>query len=156
MDFVELVLKRTSKYLKKLSITEDFDGGELQIIEYLIKANERRLQQSPEQEHQKQEMRLGRPAMAQGLQEDGSIIGAESTSWKIFGTTAFDNNNDGDGCELEELLLKDTKLSSESYNLAARLDMRGLCDLPWCITNPIPRHSRLSNHAVERLTPRNP
>ncbi|KAF9983579.1 hypothetical protein BGZ65_001643 [Modicella reniformis] len=126
-DFVELVLKRTNRHLKKLSISGDFNGQEWQVIEYLINANGKRLQQPPEHEQQKQERRLGQPAMTQGLQEDGSIIGAESTSRKIFGTTALDNNNGGDGgCELEEL-----NLSSKSYNMTTLLlDMRALCDLP--------------------------
>lgn len=94
---MDLVLKKTGKRLKRLSIRGKFANARLQFLEHLSKASERQ---------QEQQQQYGKTSMAQDLLTDESgQVGAESRDGHNSGQ---DHDNGGDfGFELEELLLKD-------------------------------------------------
>ncbi|KAK3827940.1 MAG: hypothetical protein J3Q66DRAFT_321431 [Benniella sp.] len=105
-SFVDLVLERTGKRLKRLSILGKFTDARLRILEHLIKASEMRQEQ---QQYEKM-------AMARD--------GTESRSGH--------NNDGGYGFELEELLLKDIR-SYTKFGHGTRwikLDSGWLYDFP--------------------------
>jgi len=126
-DIVDLVLKKTSKRLKKLSISGNFSGARLQFFEYLIKANEKRHKQQPQQPQQGQEGQGGQEGrMAHGLLMDESVKDETSKN----GDGQDSDIDDDHAFKLEELVLRDIHgYRTIDYN-RTKLDLQWLYCFP--------------------------
>ncbi|KAG0219663.1 hypothetical protein BGX31_011238 [Mortierella sp. GBA43] len=97
--FIESILKHTTKHLKRLSITGYFAEQELEIVKYLIEANEKRQ-----------------------LQGESSADGAAGSNQDV----KFDGSSDRGCSGLDELMLRDINYSFQRHEMLPSLDLTGL------------------------------
>ncbi|KAF9344588.1 hypothetical protein BGX34_005498, partial [Mortierella sp. NVP85] len=108
-EFIDLVLKRTSKNLKKLSIIGDVGMQEFGVLAYLIEAYENRKQRMEQKKRTQKE---------------------DNQSQDVHALEAPLDANDDEGCsQLEELVLQDANLSRR-YNERSGLNLTWLLQFP--------------------------
>ncbi|KAK3827967.1 MAG: hypothetical protein J3Q66DRAFT_321536 [Benniella sp.] len=109
-EFIDLVLKRTSKDLKKLSIIGDVGVQEFGVLAYLIEAHENRKRR---------------------MEQEGQIQKKDSQSQDVQTLDAAQDVEDDDQgcCQLEELVLQDANLSRR-YHERAGLKLTWLLQFP--------------------------
>ncbi|KAK3828004.1 MAG: hypothetical protein J3Q66DRAFT_394318 [Benniella sp.] len=117
---VDDVLRRMNKRLKKLSISGNFSGAYLSFLKLLIKKNEGRQEQQPENEQEQQEREQAR--IAQALRYDGLPRGDLESH---CGDHNYQPPCEHD-YELEELVLRDIFGYDGCHDSRAGLDLKWL------------------------------
>ncbi|KAI8347540.1 hypothetical protein B0O80DRAFT_465349 [Mortierella sp. GBAus27b] len=122
-DFVDIVLKRASKHLKKLSL--EGPPRIIHILGYLIDANMKRLRGEQEKDRKK-DRRSG--VQSEGSQTEESVLDGTG---KENGEDQSVNDNDDTmgGCELEELVLNGRDAGHERHFFDPPVDLTWLHDV---------------------------
>ncbi|KAK3827966.1 MAG: hypothetical protein J3Q66DRAFT_382823 [Benniella sp.] len=141
-EFVDLVLRRTSRCLKKLTILGNVGHVRSDVLLYLIEANMKR-----QQRIQKGMLQGLQPHPGQGqLAADRTAL-QQPQSRPIIGGIDNESEEDDGCCQLEELVLKDANSCRHHY------DFKGF-DLTWLLlyTGELPiRSLSLINYETDRF-----
>ncbi|KAF9983578.1 hypothetical protein BGZ65_001642 [Modicella reniformis] len=151
-EFVDLVLKRTTRQLKKLSIAGDVGRQEMGILKYLITVNEKRERQRQRQQQQQQQhgrRLITAPGLIFSQELNGSVkaMTVNRNDSSHHDIDIDDDEEGNDGCsELEELVLEDP-YHSFYFNSSSGLELSWLRDIPGVL--PI-RALTLLNYETDR------
>ena len=115
-SFVRFILKRTSRRLRKLSVSADFDHKELQFIKHLMTRQGRQPQNEYHQEGEEGKTTIPRALLKDASDKDGTNRWDRNKSDQSNG-----NGGHEYGFDLEELILRDIRGFSDDLEDRSRL-----------------------------------
>ncbi|KAF9352905.1 hypothetical protein BGX34_011907 [Mortierella sp. NVP85] len=120
--FVNIVLRRMTRNLKKLSIVWRLSGTRLEfVLQHVMKAYEKRLEQPAHQELMEEKLPQKRLTIAQGSLDDPSLT--DEAERKSNRNDAQENDDGHGAFQLDELVLEDPHGPSEDRGSGSNLDL---------------------------------